>query len=188
MKFLHALIFLGFASTAFVQTATDPENLKNNGTGHSIGVGGAVFDTWGFTYRHHFNSDFGIVSNLGGWLGSYTGRIGLAIGPSYTFAHHVFPKSILPHSSIRIYALAYGAAILYHEKKNANVGNLNIGSNSFSLGLGLGAGIGAEYFFNKNFSIHLELPWMTNMKIESQNGLVFDSSHPHFGGGINYYF
>lgn len=52
---------------------------------------------------------------------------------------------------------------------------------------GLGAGPGLEFFFNRYFSLHLELPWMTFVNIDSK-GLAFLNSYPHIGGGLIYYF
>lgn len=150
-----------------------------NGVAHGIGIGGTVHRTWGFNYRQYFESNLGITVNFGGWLQEAYGHLGSALGMSYTFAHHQFTNSRLPESSIRVYGVAYLAGI--YENHGVN------DERRHSFDLGLGAGPGAEFFFTKNFSIHLELPWMTFVTF-SQSKTFFARSYPHFGGGISYYF
>lgn len=187
MRLYFFLMCFGFSSVAFLNTPKSSDSSEKNGVDQGIGVGGTVFDTWGFTYRHHFLSGFGIVGNIGGWLTSRQGHVGLALGPTYTVAHHTFPTSALPQSSIRIYFEAYGSFIVRHSNNIESHRNIDVDRSIYSLSIGLGAGPGAEYFFTRNFSLHLELPWMTILRVEPK-GLVFEGSYPHIGGGLTYYF
>lgn len=53
---------------------------------------------------------------------------------------------------------------------------------------GIGAGgPGVDFFFNRHFTLHVELPWMTLFKV-ADGKTTFSDSHPHFGGGFVYYF
>jgi len=171
------LVALFIASTfAFSLPARIHES--TNGIAHGIGIGGVVFNTWGFNYRRYFDKTWGMTVNLGGWVSNNNGRVGLAAGATYTLAHHAFSASKLPNSSIRIYGVGYVSGIYGQQGIPGNK------SHFFDLGLGIGPG--AEYFFNRHFSIHAELPWMTFFRLGTNSG--FASSHPHFGGGVSYYF
>jgi hypothetical protein len=159
----------------------------HNGESHGMGIGGTVFDTWGFSYRHYFPSKLGVVGNLGGWWTGETGHLGVALGASYTLAHHYFANSSLPSSSLRIFGIAYLAGI-YHKGYSYEIRKSSPNEeiiNYFNLGLGVGPG--AEFFFTENFALHLELPWMTFFSFSKLKSTL-KSSHPHFGGGVTYYF
>jgi hypothetical protein len=191
MKRFYLIFVLFF--TLLNSAYADNEVQEENGEGPGVGIGGTVFETWGFTYRQYFPGELGFAASLGGWINSYRrrefdGKIGLAAGASYTFAHHHFPNSGLPSSSLRIYGIAYLAGILrndydyyYSDDKN------RIDQRILAFDLGAGPGIGAEFFFTKNFAIHLELPWMTFVTFNRYGGRL-KSSYPHIGGGLSYYF
>lgn len=158
------------------------EYSSTNGISNGIGIGGTVFNTWGLNYRRHFNNKWGMTVNLGGWISDSYGKLGTAVGGSYTFMHHAFKNKTFPNSSIRVYGVAYVSGIYGH-------GWLKPGEATaqhyFDFGFGIGPG--AEYYFNKHFAVHLELPWMTFFRF-AKNFSSFQSSHPHFGGGVSYYF
>jgi hypothetical protein len=157
-----------------------------NGT-HGLGVGGTIFKTWGLNYRTYFDRHFGLSANLGGWITNSFGNLGTALGGSYTLAHHKFDDSkTFPHSSIRVYIIAYIAGIYNHNFPPRTDSDVKAFSKHY-FDLGFGIGPGAEFFFNRHFAIHAELPWMTFFRF-SKNYNAFESSHPHFGGGVTYYF
>jgi hypothetical protein len=92
----------------------------------------------------------------------------------------------MPDASLRIYLAGYLANI--YRKYTAWEGPKNKTSDGVhSWEIGLGAGPGAEFFFNRHFGIHLELPWMTFAQIANKE-LSFLKSYPHIGGGVVYYF
>lgn len=165
----------------FAMQAYAAEHRSTNGQAHGIGIGGTVFNTWGFNYRRYLDAHWGVTANLGGWIASSYGQLGTAVGASYTFAHHSFEHSSLPHSSIRIYGVGYVSGIYKHSWQGSGSG----GSTEFDVGFG--AGPGAEFFFNPHFAVNLELPWMTFFRLSKMNS-GFESSHPHVGGGVTYYF
>lgn len=185
----HLPITLGFLLFFSAANAEDFNLKAHNGESPALGIGGTVFETWGFLYRQYFPSNFGIAGTIGGWMNEFSGKIGLAFGTSYTFAHHYFPNSYLASSSVRVYGIAYlgsifGREINYKWDKAADKSREER-HRAFDIGLGLGPG--AEFFFNEHFAVHLELPWMTFVRFKD-NGAFFRSSHPHIGGGISYYF
>ncbi len=189
MSLIVSLLALCFSSTAFLEAFEVPvQDARKNGESHGIGIGGTVYETWGFSYRHHFSNRFGISTNLGGGFWNDSGHAGLAIGGMYTFAHHNFPNSGLPRSSIRIYAVAYAAGVYHLNSTHRFVKDMMVDNSTHSAMLGLGIGPGAEYFFTENFSIHLEIPWMTKVSIKPKKGLAFENSYPNFGGGWTYFF
>lgn len=185
-KVFFIIGFLLFLRAGYTEEATLE---AHNGEGPAIGIGGTVYGTWGFLYRQYFPSQFGIAGSLGGWMDEYSGKLGTAVGSSYTFAHHYFPNSFLASSSVRIYAIGYLAGIFKRERdykwdKATNQGNEK---KYFAFDLGLGVGPGAEFFFTPHFAVHLELPWMTFVTFKHSDAW-FRSSHPHVGGGLSYYF
>lgn len=168
---------LSFGSKAEIHWST-------NGIANSMGIGGTVFKTWGLNYRRYFNDHWGLTGNVGGWFNYGYGNLGVSVGGIYTLMHHSFNHSkALPHSSIRINAVAYVAGIYGHGWSGTSADNKS--RHYFDLGLGVGPG--AEFFFNRHFAVHAELPWMTFFRFTKEVSR-FDSSHPHFGGGVNYYF
>ncbi len=180
------LFVLGFSNTAFLEPSkVDP---NKNGESHGIGVGGTVYETWGFAYRHHFASRFGITANLGGGFWNNSGHAGLAVGGMYSFAHHTFPNSGLPRSSIRIYLIAYGSGIYGLNSSHKYYREMSVSNYQHTATVGLGAGPAIEYYFTENFSLFFEIPWMTKVTITPSKGLAFLNSYPNFGGGFLYYF
>lgn len=171
------VIFFAWSNHAAVHSST-------NGQANGIGLGGTVFNTWGLNYRRYFNDHWGITANLGGWVTNSVGRVGTAIGGTYTFAHYTFENSKKFHnSSLRVYAVGYISGIYGHGWLTA--GTVGIPMHYFDLGFGIGPG--AEFFFNRHFAVHAELPWMTFFRF-SKERKGFESSHPHIGGGVSYYF
>jgi len=160
------------------------ERSSTNGQANGIGLGGTVFNTWGLNYRRYFDPYWGITANFGGWVSNSIGRVGTAIGGTYTFAHYSWEKSKKWHnSSIRIYAVGYISGIYGH----GWMSGIQPGTPEHYFDLGFGVGPGAEFFFNRHFAAHLELPWMTFFRFSKINS-GFESSHPHIGGGLTYYF
>lgn len=189
MKFKW-LFFILFAVSILnsAQALEERSERHINVESHGFGMGGSIFETWGFVYRHYLPSNIGIVANLGGWLTENYGHLGLATGVSYTLAHHFFPNSGLPSSSLRVYGIAYLAGIFRQSNWGISSGDGKYESTKrLSFDLGLGVGPGAEYYFTRNFAINLELPWMTFFKFAKKSA-SFKSSYPHIGGGISYYF
>jgi hypothetical protein len=154
-----------------------------NGQGSGFGAGGVVFDTWGFMYRHHFANNFGVSTSLGGWFSNNRGYIGNEVGLLYSLAHHKFSWASMPSASIRIYLASY---LAYIYRKHASEWETK-STPEHVWDIGLGVGPGAEFFFSKHFAVHLELPWMSFVKIANKD-VSFLSSYPHFGGGVIYYF
>lgn len=165
---------ISISSVAEIPGAID-DRARINGQSSGIGAGGTVFHTWGFMYRRHFANNFGFSGSLGGWFTREGGHVGNELGLLYTFAHHKFSLKSLPESSVRVYLAGYFANIYRRDL----LGN--------SLETGIGAGPGLEFFFNRNFALHLELPWMTFFKL-ANNDFSLRDSHPHVGGGFIYYF
>lgn len=187
-SFFFITIFLSIAGFAQEQA---PKPNYNNGQKHALSVGGIIFDTWGFGYRHHFaSSNFGLSANLGGWVSnSWRGRVGLDLAGLYTLSHHSFENSGLSQSSIRIYLAAHLSGVYFVERDFVNPeGKITVSSTRHNFETGIGAGPGAEFFFTPNFSLHLEVPWITRFSIEKDNGFTFTNSYPHVGGGLSYYF
>ncbi len=177
-----AFLILGFC-TASVGKEASPSSL-DNGIQHGLGAGGSVFYTWGFIYRHHFDNGLGFSGSLGGWFNQYQGHLGNSLGLLYTLAHHKFTFNALPNASIRVYLAAYLANIY---RQNDYKLSDDHSSMDRSLSTGLGAGPGVEFFFNSNFSLHTELPWMTFITMK-RGGWAFRDSSPNFGAGVIYYF
>jgi hypothetical protein len=146
---------------------------KTNGEANGLGAGGTVIDTWGIIYRHHFHSGFGFTTSLGGWFERDKGWVGNELGLLYSIINHHFAWQSMPYASIRGYIVAYLGDIFRYKPAKYDIG--------------IGAGPGAEFFFNRHISVHLELPWMIFGRVEN-NKLGFRDSHPHLGGGIIYYF
>lgn len=159
-----------------------------NGVFQGIGVGGTVFNTWGFTYRQFFSSSWGLSLSLGPWFNNGFGRVGLALGPSYTIAHYKFPKSPLPTSSIRVYLASYASAVYNFQKEYREIRGMRLSDLQHSVEIGVGLGPAIEYSFTSNFALHAELPWMIMNNITPRDGMRFSTSYPHFGGGFTYYF
>ncbi len=185
-----ATILSGFLSAENMEFSGAEPKTAHNGIAHALGIGGTVFDTWGFTYRHHFANNFGIAASIGGSFRNSWGHAGTGIGLLYTLAHHRFSVQSLPNSSIRIYVALY-TGITY--EGNQKVSNVKVDSfvttTKHMIKVGMGPGPGVEYFFTKNLAVHIELPWMTTISIEPDPaGVFFASSFPNFGGGLSYYF
>lgn len=180
MKILMLCFLMISASTLTAETKSAHINGINNG----LGAGGTVYKTWGFMYRHHFANNLGFSTSLGGWLDRHWGHLGNELGVLYTLAHHEFDWSGLPNSSIRVYLAGYLANIYRNNYHNYD-GKNRAGRHSWEIGLGAGPGL--EFFFNRYFGVHLELPWMTFVNVD-KDGLSFLSSYPHIGGGLIYYF
>lgn len=176
MKSIVALIiaFL-ITSSVFAESSRRIEN----GVDHGLGAGGSVFWTWGFLYRHHYEDRFGFSASLGGWFDTHGGHLGNSLGLLYTLAHHQSFWRAAPSLSIRVYLVAYLSNIYFRRHYHDDSPN--------SLHTGLGFGPGLEIFLNRHFGLHLELPWMTFTTLNDK-GLRFRDSHPHFGGGLIYYF
>lgn len=176
---MRRFLLIGLVAVFSTSLVSETESLarprEQNGVTNGLGAGGTVYDTWGFMYRRHFENNFGVSTSLGGWIDQDYGHIGNELGLLYTLAHHSFQWSALPNASIRVHLVAYLANIYrrFFKKNNWDIG--------------LGAGPGLEFFFNKHFSLHLELPWMTFVRADGR-GLSFRSSYPHIGGGLIYYF
>lgn len=180
------LITLLFISLGFFKSAHAlPDSSSANGESYGIGIGGTVYKTWGFNYRHYFPSNLGVTANIGGWLTRSSGHLGIASGVLYTFAHHYFRDSELSSSSLRVYGIGYLAGIF--RKDYIDYKDNTSGQKALMFDLGFGVGPGAEFFFTKKFSIHLELPWMTFFTF-APGSFHFKNSYPHIGGGISYYF
>lgn len=160
----------------------------DNGISHGLGVGGTVFRNGGFTYRHHFQSNYGIAGSIGGWFSEYGAKAGSGVGLLYTLAHHQFPQSSLPNSSIRIYLAFYSGFIYEQNRQSEPKAAGYTETTKHILNIGVGPGPGIEYFFTKNLALHFELPWMTFFKIQANPAsFSFSSSYPHAGGGFTYY-
>lgn len=183
MRYLLCFIF---SLSLWAQDVADIN--QENGLALGLGAGGTVYNTWGFIYREHFNNKWGVSSSLGGYFNNNRGYIGNEIGLVYKIAHHPFSFTTMPHASIRVHLVAYLANIYhYNDRKYDNTPeNEPTKINKHVWDIGLGGGPGVEFFFNRHFALHLELPWMTFIKIDK--GLSFLSSYPHFGGGVIYYF
>lgn len=179
----HVAILLFFAVLITISTNAQAKistiNLSN-GQSHGIGAGGTVFYTWGFLYRQHFSNNFGFSASLGTWFDRSGGHIGNALGLLYTIAHHNLSGASLPEASIRIYLVGYFANV-YHRHRY-----LSGSSQAHAWHTSLGVGPGIEFFFNRHFALHVELPWMTTFQITDR--FSFHKSHPHIGAGFIYYF
>lgn len=185
-RFVFFAFGLALATSVFAEDPThvaQNELHYENGETNGVGAGGTVFWTWGFMYRRHFANGFGFSTSLGGWFSQEQGHIGNELGLLYSFAHYKFSSTALPESSIRVYAVGYLANIY----NRATYHNFDRWAKVHALDIGLGAGPGLEYFFNRHFAIHAELPWMTFVKVTNK-GVSFRDSYPHFGGGFIYYF
>jgi hypothetical protein len=165
--------------------------VHENGVNNGIGAGGTIYSTWGFIYRRHFANHWGFSTNLGGWFSDHQGHIGNGLGLLYSIAHHAMDWSAMPNASIRVFLSAHLGTIYtlsrdYHYSK-VNGKESSIEYKRHYWDMGLGAGPGVEFFFNKYFSLHAELPWMTFIRIEDKS-FKFLNSRPNFGGGFVYYF
>jgi hypothetical protein len=178
-------ILAGFAYSE-EDSLKSPESI--NGNANALGIGGTVYRTWGFNYRRHFESNLGISVNIGGWLTPNWGYLGSSFGLLYSLAHHKFHSQSLPHSSVRIYLIAYCVGILHgYSDGSYNPSNNSKSISNFPLDFGGGIGPGAEFFFNQHFALNIELPWMSLFNTDYQT-VSFLSSYPHFGGSLSYYF
>lgn len=187
LKLIGCILILAI-SWQIQSEPNDPFFTKHqNGVSHGLGAGGTVFWSWGFLYRQHFANNFGFATSFGGWFDSNDGYLGNELGILYTLAHHHFNGSALPNSSLRVYGIAYLANI--YRLEDQFVPNEKpkgfIKKNIWDVGLGVGPGL--EFFFNRNFALHAELPWMTFVRFMDKSA-SFKSSYPHFGGGFTYYF
>ncbi|HXW54075.1 MAG TPA: hypothetical protein VEL47_08230 [Myxococcota bacterium] len=154
-----------------------------NGLANGIGAGGSVYWTWGFMYRRHFHHNFGFSANLGAWFDNSHGHVGTSLGLLYSLAHYKFARSSLPDSSIRVYLAGFLSPIY---DRNSSI-YLKDSQRVNSFHFGFGAGPGVEYFFNRHFALHVEIPWMTFFRL-ANNTVSFRDSYPHVGGGFIYYF
>ena len=178
------ILFVSLLALFFALPNHAAERSSLNGQAHGIGLGGTVFNTWGLNYRRYFDPYWGMTVNLGGWISNSVGRLGTAVGGTYTFAHYSFEHSKKFHnSSIRVYGVGYIAGIYGHDW----LPGATAAPPAHYFDLGFGIGPGAEFFFNRHLAVHAELPWMTFFRM-SKNKSGFESSHPHIGGGISYYF
>jgi hypothetical protein len=181
MKNFALFFFFALLLTLSTQApATNPSPNSSNGQSHGIGAGGTVFYTWGFLYRQHFANNFGFTASLGAWIDRNGGHLGNALGLLYTLANHSFTGASLPHSSIRVYLVGYLGNVLHRDRYFIGYGRSNAWHPS------IGAGPGIEFFFNRHFALHAELPWMTTFRVS--DGFSFYNSHPHIGAGFIYYF
>lgn len=183
-----SLIFL-LATDVVAADPTPKTSHIANGNYNGIGAGGSVFDTWGFIYRRHFANDFAFTSSIGGWYNSWNRYIGLSLGGLYTVKHHEFDWSWLPNSSIRIYLGAYLSNVIRNdsEYKYEVLPGSSTESRVLRWDIGFGAGPGIEFFFNRYFAFHMDLPFMAVLR-QSKNQIYLREARLNFGGGFVYYF
>ena len=180
MRIIALMLFV-LLSTQMMAVSTISEA---NGETNGLGAGGTIYYTWGFMYRHHFANGLGLTTSIGGWVDRDDGYIGKEIGGLYTLAHHELNWSWLMNSSIRVYLAGYLANIY---RKGQDYSYKSEVKGKVQWDIGLGAGPGLEFFFNRYFALHAELPWMTFVRA-TKNEVAFHNSYPHFGGGLIYYF
>jgi hypothetical protein len=183
-------VFLVFIASLSAMGENYPEHerkpVPSNGENNGIGVGGTVWLTQGFVYRHHFHNGLGFSTSIGGFANSYGGYIGNALGLLYPLGHYHPSWSWL--ESIRVYAVGYLANIY---NKNNRLGHDYSSTNTYraasGFDIGLGVGPGVEFFFNRHFSFHAEVPWMVFGRIANKS-FSFRDTDPHPGIGLVYYF